>query len=171
MRTSSSMTAPVAAYCCGRSKVIAVCSVMAFKVGDRVRYNPNTRTCGLPEWYRQTAEIVVLGEPIAGHGDCLSADVRMDDGQIQRGIKTTMLLPIEDGLVYRNDPVEEACPHCNNEHAELLPPVGDRGDYHCPRCGYFSVDGTNERLFELGFKDSTTAGFVVLNGRRWLKPL
>lgn len=62
-------------------------------------------------------------------------------------------------------------PSCGNEHAKLLPRLGDRSDYTCSCCGQFSVTGTDETLFDLGTNDIKQAQIITDGaGRRWLRP-
>jgi hypothetical protein len=145
---------------------------MTFKVGDRVRYNTAVMASG--PWRNSTWRIATLSEKLPGQGDRIFALLESDDGRTepQPGISTNMLVPAWDGPLDRNYLVTVPCPHCGNPHAQLLPPRGgDRSDYCCPTCGDFSVDGSAERLFELGTADPKTAQLIMLAGRHWLKPL
>lgn len=64
----------------------------------------------------------------------------------------------------RNRPVPRECPHCGTP-ALLLPPVGDREDYECPRCGAFSISGSEAAKANF---DAKKAWFVEGDGRRSL---
>ena len=50
----------------------------------------------------------------------------------------------------------------------LMPPLGDYSEYRCPTCGTYCVDGTMERLIELGTVDPKSAHIEERNGRRCL---
>jgi hypothetical protein len=141
---------------------------MKFSVGDRVRFNPVTLASA--PWRDTIWRIAALTDNLPEHGGCALARLESDDGKVEVGIRTAILIPAWDGPLDRNGPVAVPCPHCG-ERAQLLPPLGDRSDYRCPTCQDFSVAGTTERLFELGTADPQSAQIVTENGRRWLKPL
>ena len=42
------------------------------------------------------------------------------------------------------------CPSCGDSRVKLLPKVGDRDDYDCPRCHAFSVSGSDRKAFVEG---------------------
>jgi tRNA(Ile2) C34 agmatinyltransferase TiaS len=63
-------------------------------------------------------------------------------------------------------PIPCACPHCGGA-AELQPTIGDREDFACPRCGEFSISGTDAALVDRGVRGSSTAkDYVLFEGRR-----
>jgi hypothetical protein len=67
---------------------------MAFRIGDKVQYNPEFLASGSPEWRGRTGTIVGIEGPHPGQGDHLFARIKMDDdGTIQQGISTAMLVP------------------------------------------------------------------------------
>jgi hypothetical protein len=59
------------------------------------------------------------------------------------------------------------CPSCGASRVKLLPKVGDRDDYECPRCGVFSISGTDRQ----GIQDGCRVELVRGNDRIWLKPV
>ena len=65
------------------------------------------------------------------------------------------------------NPIPCACPHCGGA-AELQPTVGDRADFACPRCGEFSISGTDAALIERGELAYADMRFAERDGRRFL---
>src|SRR3954454_10019162 len=64
-------------------------------------------------------------------------------------------------------PTPCACPHCGGA-AELQPTLGDRADFACPRCGEFSISGTDAALIEQGALAYADMRFAERDGRRFL---
>jgi hypothetical protein len=62
---------------------------------------------------------------------------------------------------------DQTCPNCAGP-ARLLPKVGDRKDYECPRCGPVSVAGSHEPAINRGDRAILVHG---TDGRTWLKPV
>jgi ribosomal protein S27AE len=62
---------------------------------------------------------------------------------------------------------DETCPHCSG-HATLLPKHGDREDWECPRCGAFSLSGTDKAMLRPRGRGHLVQGE---DGRVWLKPI
>jgi hypothetical protein len=50
----------------------------------------------------------------------------------------------------------------------MLPKVGDRDDYECPRCLAFSVAGTWKQAIKDGRRATLVQG---IDGRMWLRPV
>ncbi len=44
--------------------------------------------------------------------------------------------------------VQVACSHCGNRKAQLMPKLGSRSDYRCPKCGDFSISDTEKERIE-----------------------
>jgi DnaJ-class molecular chaperone len=64
--------------------------------------------------------------------------------------------------------VKRTCPRCDDTEAALMPPRGDYSQYDCPQCGIYRVDGTMERLIELGTVDPKAARIEERGDKRWL---
>jgi hypothetical protein len=70
----------------------------------------------------------------------------------------------------RSQPVTTVCIHCGNADARLLPPVGDRADYSCSKCGNYSISSTMQKIIKNGHADPRLARLIADNGRRYLRP-
>src|SRR3954453_1873053 len=67
----------------------------------------------------------------------------------------------------RTSPIPCACPHCGGA-AELQPTAVDRADFACPRCGEFSISGTDAALIEQGALAYADMRFPGRDGRALL---
>jgi DnaJ-class molecular chaperone len=68
----------------------------------------------------------------------------------------------------RNYPVLRTCPHCGDQEAWLMPPLGYYSEYNCQHCGIYRVSGTTELLIEESTFNPEAARFEERDGLIWL---
>jgi hypothetical protein len=67
-------------------------TLMAFQVGDRVRFKPGLLPLASSLWQDLTGTVVSIEGPLPGRGDSLFAEVQMDNGTLQRGVNISSLV-------------------------------------------------------------------------------